>query len=71
MRSSGIISDHDQYIGEKIAFVLSGGVTDITKELNEDDVLKLEKNAIYELIQNNLTLERLENILETGKYLRN
>ena len=71
MRSSGQISDHDQYIGEKIAFVLSGGVTDITNELSEDDVLKLEKNAIYELIQNNLTLERLENILETGKYLRN
>ena len=71
MRSSGQISAHDQYIGEKIAFVLSGGLTNITNELSEDDVLKLEKNAIYELIQNNLTLERLEYILETGKYLRN
>ncbi len=71
MRSNGQISDHDQYIGEKIAFVLSGGNTDTTKELTEENILNLEKNAIYELMQNDLTLERLEHILETGKYLRN
>ena len=39
--------------------------------LFEENILKLEKNAIYELMQNDLTLERLEHILETGKYLRN
>ena len=71
MRSNGQISDHDKYIGEKIAFVLSGGNTDTTKELTEENILNLEKNAIYELMQNDLTLERLEHILETGKYLRN
>ena len=71
MRSNGQISDHDKYIGEKIAFVLSGGITDTTKELTEENILNLEKNAIYELMQNDLTLERLEHILETGKYLRN
>ena len=71
MRSSGQISDYDGYIGKKIAFVLSGGNTDITKELSEENILNLEKNAIYELISKNLTLERLEHILETGKYLRN
>ena len=71
MRSNGQISDHDKYIGEKIAFVLSGGNTDTTKELTEENILNLEKNAIYELMQKDLTLERLEHILETGKYLRN
>ena len=60
-----------KFVGEKIAFVLSGGETDITKELTEENILKLEKMAIYNLIKENLTIERLEHVLETGKYLRN
>ena len=71
MRANGQISNYDQYIGEQIAFVLSGGNTDITKEIFEENILKLEKNAIYDLMKENLTIERLEYILETGKYLRN
>ena len=59
------------FIGEKIAYVLSGGDTDVTKELLEENILKLEKDAIYNLMKENLTLERLEHVLETGKYLRN
>ena len=71
MKSAGQISLHDKFIGEIIAFVLSGGDTDCLKELSEEDILNLEKNAIYKLIRENLTLERLEHVLETGKYLRN
>ena len=71
MNSTGQISDHDQFVGENIANVLSGGDTDITKEVDEDYILKLEKNAIYKLFKQNLTTERLEYVLETGKYLRN
>ena len=71
MRQNGQISNYDKYIGEKIAFVLSGGDTDINKELSEENILNLEKNVIYELMSKNLTLERLEHVLETGKYLRN
>ena len=71
MRLNGQISTYDKHIGEKIAFVLSGGDTDTTKELFEENILKLEKNAIYDLMKENLTIERLEYILETGKYLRN
>ena len=71
MNSTGQISDHDQFVGENIAKVLSGGDTDITKEVDEDYILKLEKNAIYKLFKQNLTTERLEYVLETGKYLRN
>ena len=71
MNSTGQISDHDQFVGENIAKVLSGGDTDITKEVEEDYILKLEKNAIYKLFKQNLTTERLEYVLETGKYLRN
>ena len=71
MQSSGAISQYDKFIGEKIAYVLSGGDTDITKEVIEENILKLEKDAIYNLMKENLTIERLEHILETGKYLRN
>ena len=56
---------------KKLLLFLSGGITDTTKELTEENILNLEKNAIYELMQNDLTLERLEHILDTGKYLRN
>ena len=71
MKSNGAISQYDKFIGEKIAYVLSGGDTDITKEVIEENILKLEKDAIYNLMKENLTIERLEHILETGKYLRN
>ena len=71
MYANGKISAYDKHIGEKIAFVLSGGDTDIIKETSEENILKLEKNAIYDLMRENLTIERLEHILETGKYLRN
>ena len=71
MLSSNTISKYDAFIGEKIAYVLSGGDTDITKEVLEENILKLEKDAIYQLMKENLTIERLEHILETGKYLRN
>ena len=71
MFSNGQISSHDKFVGEKIAYVLSGGDTDITKLMKEENILKLEKNAIYELMKEDLTIERLEYVLETGKYLRN
>ena len=71
MQSRGEISQYDKFIGEIIAYVLSGGDTDITKEVLEENILKLEKDAIYKLMKENLTIERLEYILETGKYLRN
>ena len=71
MKNAGLISSYDKYIGEKIAYVLSGGETDITKELLEENILKLEKSTIYSLMSKNLTIERLEHILDTGKYLRN
>ncbi|PPR46705.1 MAG: putative 3-hydroxyacyl-CoA dehydrogenase [Alphaproteobacteria bacterium MarineAlpha5_Bin9] len=71
LRSSGQISKHDQYVGETIAHVLSGGTTDINKQVDEEYISKLEKNAISKLFKKNLTIERIEHILETGKYLRN
>ena len=71
MRLLGQISQHDFHIGKIIANVLSGGNTDILSELSEENILNLEKHAINNLIRNNFTIERLEYVLDTGKYLRN
>ena len=38
---------------------------------NYTDIFKLEKDSIYKLMKKNLTIKRLEHLLETDKYLRN
>ena len=40
-------------------------------EIDEDQMLKLERAAIQKLFREKLTLDRLEHLLETGKILRN
>ena len=71
MRDSGQISDHDRLIGLQIANVLSGGDTDVLNEVDEDQILKLESNAIQTLFKEPKSQERIEKLLETGKVIRN
>ena len=54
-----------------MAYVLSGGKTDLNKELSEDDLYNLELEAFMELIQTVKTQERIKYTLETGKPLIN
>jgi 3-hydroxyacyl-CoA dehydrogenase len=51
--------------------VLSGGKTDITELVTEDQLSKLEKNAFMTLLRTGPTLARMEHMLSTGKPLRN
>jgi 3-hydroxyacyl-CoA dehydrogenase len=51
--------------------VLSGGGTDVTRVLGEDDVLALEREQFGRLVRMAPTLARIEHMLETGKPLRN
>jgi 3-hydroxyacyl-CoA dehydrogenase len=51
--------------------VLSGGDTDVTETVSDDDLLALERQAFMTLIRHRATLARLEHMLETGKPLRN
>ncbi|MDD5461576.1 MAG: 3-hydroxyacyl-CoA dehydrogenase NAD-binding domain-containing protein [Methylococcales bacterium] len=67
----GKATDYDVVVSEKLAFVLSGGHSDITAPLTEDDMLALEREAFVELIKQSGTLARLEHMLKTGKPLRN
>ena len=66
-----VILDHGIEVGKELANVLSGGETDVDKELCEDDLYKLELNAFMKLIESNKTQERIKHTLATGKPLVN
>lgn len=65
------ISDHDLLIAKNIAVTMCGG--DVTKNcvVNEDWVLKIEKEKFIELATSDKTADRIQYMLENGKPLRN
>jgi 3-hydroxyacyl-CoA dehydrogenase len=68
---SQFISEHDRYLGEKVAYVLSGGEVDPGTEVDEWHLLHLERTAFLEICHTPKTLERIRAMLATGKPLRN
>ena len=68
---SGKVTPHDIVVTNALAEILTGGDTDITDILEEDDILAMEKIAITMLAKNTDTLDRMQHMLETGKPLRN
>ena len=70
MFDNGQISEHDKFIGQQIAVILSGGETDMLNEVDEDHILKLESNSIQTLFKQPKSQERIEKLLETGKIIR-
>ena len=71
LRKEKKILDHGIEVGKQLAFVLSGGNTNIDNELSEDDLYALELEAFMSLIQMPKTQERIKHTLETGKPLVN
>jgi len=67
----GQATPHDAVVADGLARVLSGGDTDITDTLGEDDLLALERAVFMELVRTPGTAARVEHMLETGKPLRN
>ena len=67
----GKVSAYDLEVSRQLAYVLSGGDTDISRPLAEQDMLDLELEAILTLVKQPSTLARLEYMLKTGKPLRN
>ena len=65
------ILDHGMEVGKELAYVLSGGNTDISKEVTEDQMYKLELNSFMKLVENKKTQERIVHTLKTGKPLIN
>jgi 3-hydroxyacyl-CoA dehydrogenase len=71
MRQGGFITDYDAVIGEKLAFVLSGGGLTGEPEVSEQYLLDLEREAFLSLAGNPKTQQRMQHMLKTGKPLRN
>lgn len=71
MKKSGYISDHDELIASKIAYVMSGGNLPAGTEVTEDYILQLEKQAFLELIKTPKTQQRMQHMLTKNKPLRN
>ena len=67
----GQATPHDVVVSRGLARVLSGGDTDITTPVGEDDLLALEREAFMALIRTPGSIARIEHMLETGKPLRN
>ncbi|MFE1627764.1 3-hydroxyacyl-CoA dehydrogenase NAD-binding domain-containing protein [Brevibacillus reuszeri] len=71
MKKSGYISDHDELIANKIAYVMSGGDLPAGTEVTEEYILGLEKQAFLELLKTQKTQQRMQHMLTKNKPLRN
>jgi len=65
------ILEHGLEVGKELSYVLSGGETNLNKELSEDDLFSLELNSFMKLIKTKKTQERIKHTLATGKPLIN
>lgn len=71
MLEGRFISDYDYEIAERIATILCGGKIDRGALVDEDWLLKLERQHFVELAQQEKTQARIAHMLKTGKPLRN
>lgn len=71
LRKSGKATPYDVVVSDRLSKVLSGGDSDYTEELSEDDLLKLELAEFMHLLHEEGTFARIEHMLEKGKPLRN
>jgi len=71
MEKGFYISEHDKKIGNKIAYVMSGGDLSEPTYVSEQYLLDIEREAFLSLLTEKKTLQRIEHTLKTGKPLRN
>jgi len=64
-------TDHDVTVAKKLAYVMCGGDLSEAREVSEQYLLDLEREAFLSLTAEKKTLERIQSILKTGKPLRN
>jgi 3-hydroxyacyl-CoA dehydrogenase len=65
------ISEYDQKILTKLAYVMSGGDLSEKAKVSEQYLLDLEREAFLSLCGERKTIERLQHMLKKGKPLRN
>lgn len=70
-RANGKATPHDEVVCAALAKVLTGGDTDITQEVTEQQLLDLEHEYFMQLVHTQATRERIAHMLNTSKPLRN
>lgn len=70
-RKSGKATPHDETVSLALARVLTGGDTDITAEVTEQQLLDLEHDMFMQLCKTTETRDRIAHMLNTSKPLRN
>jgi 3-hydroxyacyl-CoA dehydrogenase len=70
MHEAKYITDHEVTIARKVANVLAGG-DGPPRDVTEQDILDLERDAFLSLLGTPQTQERIAHTLKTGKPLRN
>lgn len=71
MREGHYISEYDEFLAKKLAYVICGGEVPQGTERTEQEFLDLERDVFVELCHQPKTLERIQHMLATGKPLRN
>ncbi len=71
MQAGKYISEHDQKIANKLAYVMAGGDLSEPTLVSEQYLLDLEREAFLSLCTERKTLERIQHMLKAGKPLRN
>lgn len=67
----GYASPHDRLIAQKVAHVLTGGMSPVPGTMTAQQLLDLEREAFVSLAGTQLTRDRIAHMLNTGKPLRN
>jgi 3-hydroxyacyl-CoA dehydrogenase len=70
-RQGDYITEYDTVVGEKLAYVLSGGRFTGEQTVSEQYLLDLEREAFLSLCGRPETQQRMQHMLKTGKPLRN
>lgn len=71
MRQGNYISEYDQYMGNKLAYAMTGGDRPAGMLADEQYLLDLEREAFMSLLGEAKTQDRIRHMLATGKPLRN
>jgi 3-hydroxyacyl-CoA dehydrogenase len=71
MGEGGYITEYEHHIGRKLAHVMMGGELSQSAWVDEQYILDLEREAFLSLCGEKKTQERMWNLLQTGKVLRN
>ncbi|MFH4355405.1 MAG: 3-hydroxyacyl-CoA dehydrogenase/enoyl-CoA hydratase family protein [Neisseriaceae bacterium] len=71
MREGHFISEYDYYLGQKIAWVMTGGDIETGSMVDEQWILDLERQVFLELLRQEKTQQRIQGMMTTGKPVRN